>query len=86
MARHQGVEEMPQRGQRQIPGGVRSGQLLDEAAGEAGRDLAQLDSLFFAPGEESPHGTGVGVAGVGIGDAGGEELIGGEARSLPGTP
>ena len=35
MARHQGVEEMPQRRQRQIPGGVRSGQVLDEAPGQS---------------------------------------------------
>ena len=64
--------------QGQIPGGVRSGQLLNEAAGEAGRDLAQFDSLVLAPGEEAAHGTGIGAAGMGVGDAGGEELIGGE--------
>ena len=34
-ARHQGVEEMPQRRPRPIPGGIRSGQVLDEAPGEA---------------------------------------------------
>ena len=79
MARHQGVEEMPQRRQRQILGGVRSGQLLDEAPGQPRRDLTQLDSLFLAPGEEAANDAGVGAAGVGIGDAGGEELVGGEA-------
>ena len=83
MADDQGVEEMPQRRQRQIPGGVRSGQLLDEASGQPRRDLTQLDSLFLAPGEETAHGTGVGAAGVRIGDAGGEELIGGEQGVLP---
>ena len=67
MARHQGVEEMPQRRQRQILGGVRSGQFLDEAPGQARRHLAQLDALRFAPGEKAPHGTGIGAAGVGVG-------------------
>ena len=77
---------MPQRRQRQILGGVRSGNLLNEAPGQPRRDLTQLDSLFFAPGEEAAHGTGVGAAGVGVGDAGGEELIGGEQGVLPGAP
>ena len=31
-------------------------------------DLAQLDALLLAPGEKAPHGTGIGAAGVGIGD------------------
>ena len=86
MARHQGVEEMPQRRQRQILGGVRSGNLLNEAPGQPRRDLTQLDSLFFAPGEEAANDAGVGAAGVRIGDAGGEELIGGEQGVLPGAP
>ena len=86
MARHQGIEEMPQRRQRQILGGVRSGNLFNEAPGQPRRDLTQLDSLFFAPGEEAANGTGVGAAGVRIGDAGGEELIGGEQGVLPGAP
>ena len=48
--------------------------------------LTQLDSLFFAPGEEAANDAGVGAAGVGVGDAGGEELIGGEQGILPGAP
>ena len=55
---------MPQRRQRQIPGGVRSGQVLDEAPGQPRRDLAELDALRFAPGEKAPHGAGIGAAGV----------------------
>ena len=43
MARHQGVKEVTQGGQGQIPGGVRSGQLLDKTPGQPRRDLAQLD-------------------------------------------
>ena len=70
MARHQGVEEMPQRRQRQILGGVRSGNLLNEAPGQPRRDLTQLDSLFLAPGEEAANDAGVGAAGVGVGDTG----------------
>ena len=34
--------------------------------------------LILAPGEEAPHDAGIGAAGVGIGDPGGEELIGGK--------
>ena len=34
--------------------------------------------LLVSPGEEAPHDSGIGVADVGIGDPGGEELIGGE--------
>ena len=34
--------------------------------------------LILAPGEEAPHDSGIGVADVGIGDPGSEELIGGE--------
>ena len=86
MADDQGVEEMPQRRQRQILGGVRSGELLNEAPGQPRRNLTQLDSLFFAPGEEAANDAGVGAAGVGVGDAGGEELIGGEQGVLPGAP
>ena len=82
MARHQGVEEMPQRRQRQILGGVRSGQVLDEAPGQPRRHLAKLDALRFAPGEKAPHGAGIGAAGVGIGDLGREELIGGKGDGV----
>ena len=85
MARHQGVEEMPQRRQRQIPGGVRSGNLLDEAPGQPRRHLAQLDAPLVAPGEKAPHGAGIGAAGVGIGDLGREELVGGKAGGLSGS-
>ena len=31
--------------------------------------------LLLAPGEEAAHHTGIGAAGVGIGDAGGEQCI-----------
>ena len=86
MADDQGIEKMTQGGQGQIPGWVRSGELLDEASGQPRRDLTQLDSLFFAPGEEAANDAGVGAAGVRIGDAGGEELIGGEQGVQPGAP
>ena len=84
LARHQGVEEVTQGGQGQIPGGVRSGQLLDKTPGEARRDLAQLDPLLLAPSQKAPHGTRIGAAGVGVGDLGREELVSGEAGILPG--
>ena len=78
MADDQGIEEMTQGGQGLVLGGAVAGELVDEAAGEAGRDLAELEVLVLAPGEETANDAGVGAAGVGVGDAGGEELIGGE--------
>ena len=82
VARHQNVEKMPQRRQRQILGGVRSGQFLNETPGHPRRDLTELAALFFAPEEKAPHGAGIGTAGVGVGYLGREELIGGEQRVL----
>ena len=54
--------------------GVSLGASLIPARG----DLGELKALILAPGEEAPHHTRIGAAGVGIGDPGGEELIGGE--------
>ena len=76
MAGHQGVKEMPEGSQGLVLGRTVAGELVDEAAGQAGGDLGDLEVLLLAPGEEAPHDTGVGAAGVRIGDAGGEELIG----------
>ena len=74
----QGVEEMPQGGQGLVLGGTVAGELVDEAAGQAGGDPGKIEALILAPGEEAPHDAGVGAAGVGVGDPGGEELIGGK--------
>ena len=74
----QGVEEMPQGSQGLVLGRAVAGELVDEAAGEARGDLGEIKALILAPGEEAPHDAGVGPAGVGIGDPGGEELIGGK--------
>ena len=41
--------------------------------------------LLLAPGEKAPHAAGVGAAGVEIGDAGGEELIGRKDGIAPGA-
>ena len=41
--------------------------------------------MILTPGEEAPHDAGVGAAGVGIGDPGGEELIGGKEGLGPGA-
>ena len=84
MARHQGVEEVTQGARARFRGGVRSGQLLDKTPGQPRRDLAQLDPLLLAPSQKAPHGTGIGAAGVGVGDLGREELVSGEAGILPG--
>ena len=86
MARDQGIEEMPQGGQGLVLGGAVAGQLVDEAAGEARGDLAELEVLVLAPGEETANDAGVGAAGVGVGDAGGEELVGGKEGIGPGAP
>ena len=59
--------------------------MREEAAGEVRRYLAQLDPLLFAPCEKSPHGMGIGAAGVGVGEAAREELGGGEDCILPGA-
>ena len=59
--------------------------MREEKAGEARRHLAQLDLLLFAPGEKAPHGMGIGAAGGGVGEAGREELVGGEDGILPGA-
>ena len=40
--------------------------------------LRAARALVLAPGQETPHHTGVGAAGMGIGDACREELIGGK--------
>ena len=74
----QGVDEMPQGGQGLVLGGTVAGELVDEAAGQAGGDPGKIEALILAPGEEAPHDAGVGRAGVGVGDPGGEELIGGK--------
>ena len=47
--------------------------------------VRELDALRFAPGEKAPHGAGIGAAGVGIGDLGREELVGGKAGGLSGS-
>ena len=67
-----------QGGQGLVLGRAVAGELVDEAAGQAGRDLGEIKASILAPGEEAPHDAGIGAAGVGIGDPGGEELIGGE--------
>ena len=84
MASHQGIEEMAQGGQGLIFGGVVTGQLVEEAAGAAGGDVAKREVLVLAPGEEAANEAGVGAAGVGVRDPGSEELIGGEQGIFPG--
>ena len=75
---YEGVEELPQGGQGLVLGRPIPGELVNETASQAGGDPEKLEVLLVAPGEEAPHDAGIGAAGVGIGDPGGEELIGGE--------
>ena len=85
VAGHQGIEEVPEGGQGLVLGRAVAGEFVDEPAGQAGRNLGNLEVLLLTPGEEAPHDAGVGAAGVGIGDAGGEELIGGKQGSGAGA-
>ena len=78
MTLDQGVEEVPQRGERLVPGGRRARELTDVLAGEARRDLAQLESAVVAPGEEAAGDAAVGPAGVFVAEGGLEEFLGGE--------
>ena len=50
-----------------------------------GEDPGELEAFILAPVEEALHHTGIGSAGVRIGDAGGEELIGGKEGLGAGT-
>ena len=84
MASDQGIEEMAQGGQGLIFGGAITGEVVEEAAGAAWGDLAKREVLVLAPGEEAANDTGVGAAGMGVRDPGGEELIGGEQGIFPG--
>ena len=79
------IKKMPQSGQGLVLGGRAGGELFEEPAGQAGRDLVELQVLVLAPVEEPTHVAGVGGPSVGVGDPRGEELIGREAGRLAGT-
>ena len=51
---------------------------MREEVVEGRRHLAQLNPLLFAPGEKVLHGTAIGPAVAGVGEAGREELGGGD--------
>ena len=61
------------------------GELVQEPAGQAERDLLELLSLLLAPGEEPPHLVGVGGPGVRIGEPSPKELVRSEAGRLAGS-
>lgn len=67
-------------------GGHTGLKLVDILADLAGADAGELDALAGGPGEELPHGMGIGPPGVGIPDFTLEEFIpdepGGVARLL----
>ncbi len=81
MAGDQGVEKMPQSRERLVLGGGRDGQVAQEPAGQAGRDVGELDVLTLAELEKPPDGPTVGPARLRVGDPGGEELVGRKAGS-----
>ena len=74
----QSVEEMPEGSQGLVLGGTVAGEVVNEAAGQARRDLGELKALILTPGEEAPHHTRIGAAGVRVRDPCSEELIGGK--------
>ena len=78
MPGHQGVEEVPQGSQGLVLGCAVAGELVDETAGQAWRNPGEIEGLRLSPSGEAIHHTAVGAAGVGIGDPGAEELIGGK--------
>ena len=60
MTLHQGIGEMPERGERLIPGGRRARELGDVFAGVAGHDLPKLQAAMVAPGEQAAGEAAVG--------------------------
>ena len=62
-----------------------TGKIPQEAAGQAGRHMGELDVLALAELEKPPDGPGVGAAGLGVRDPGGEELVGREAGDAAGA-
>ena len=80
---HQDVEEMAQRREGLVLSGRPVGELVQEPAGQAGRDLVELQPLVLALGQKPAHLVGVGGPGVGVREPHGEELIGREAGRLP---
>ena len=67
---------MPPGDQGLVLGRAVAGELVNEAAGKAGRNPEEIKALILAPAEEAPHHTRKGAAGVGSGDPGGEQGIG----------
>ena len=55
VARHQDVEEVPERGQGLILGRRPVGDLVEEPAGQLRLDLSQLQPFPLAPGQEPPQ-------------------------------
>ena len=86
VAGHQRVEKMPERREGLVLGGSRDGKVAQEAAGQAGRDVGELQVLALAELEKPPDGPAVGPARLRIGDPGREELVrrkaGGRAGAL----
>ena len=78
MALHQRVEKMPERRERLVFGGRGPFELAEIFAGQARRDVAELQLAIAAPGEKAADDPAVSAPGVFVADAGLEEFVGGE--------
>ena len=74
MSLHQGIEEMPERGEGLVPGRSRARQLGEVFACEPGCDLAQIKSVLIAPAEEAAGYAAVGPPGVFVAEGGLEKI------------
>ena len=82
---HQDVEEVAQGREGLVLGRCPVGELVQKTAGQAERDLVDLQPLLLAPGEEPAHLVSVGGPGVRVREPRREELIGREAGRLAGA-
>lgn len=80
MTLEQGVEQMPQRGDRLVLGRRRAGELTDVFAGEARCNLSQLKPAMVAPSEKAAGDATIGPAGVFVAEGGLETFLGRRRR------
>ena len=84
VARDEKIEEVAQRGEREFLCGDGSAVAVQKPGGVARGGVGEGDVLGGEPLEETPDGNRVGLAGVRVADAGGEEFLRGEGRGGPG--
>ena len=85
VAGYQDVEEVAQGREGLVLGRRSVGEFVQKPAGQAGRDLVQLQSLVLVPGQKPAHLVGVSRPRVRVRDPRREELIGRETGRLAGA-